>query len=70
MRGETGRSGLGPVCETGRQLLAARRELLGWLVLEEVRLKAESGPREVVMLSWCESVLVVNGAGVGEARIC
>ena len=70
MRGETRRSGLGPVCETGRQLLAVRRELLGWLVLEEVRLKAGSGPREVVMLSCCESVLVDSGVGVGEAWIC
>ena len=70
MRGETRRSGLGPVCETGRQLLAARRELVGWLVLEGVRKKAGSGPPEVMMLSWCGGVLVVNGVGVGEARIC
>ena len=70
MRGETRRSGLGPVCETGRQLLAGRRELVWWLVLEGVRKKAESGPPEVMMLSCCESVLVVNGVGVGEARIC
>ena len=50
--------------------MAARRELVGWLVLEGVRLKAGSGPPEVMMLSCCESVLVVNGVGVGEARIC
>ena len=41
-----------------------------WLVLEEVGLKAESGPSEVVRLSWFEGKLVVKGVGLGEARIC
>ena len=68
--GGTRETGLEPVCDTGRQLLAGRRELVWWVVLEEGRKRAESGPSAGKMLSCCDSVLVVNGVGVGEARIC
>ena len=62
-------TGLEPVCDTGRQLLAGRRELVWWVVFQEGRKRAVSGPSAGKMLSCCESVLVVNGVGVEVARV-
>ena len=65
-----GRWGLGTAGMTGRQLLAVRRELLGWLVLEEVEVGAGSGPREVISSSWLEGGAVVQDIKLGEAGSC
>ena len=66
--GETRETGLEPVCGTGCQLLAGRRDLVRWVVLVEGR-KRTRGSSAAKRQSCCESVLVVNGVEEEVARV-
>ena len=66
--GGTRETGLEPVCGTGCQLLAGRRDLVRWVVLVEGR-KRHSGSSAAKLKSCCDSVLDVNGVGEEVARV-